>query len=50
MTPIQEQAVKDILRQIDWAKILRWGTVTVQVREGKATMVKVEETVTLDTK
>ena len=50
MTPIQEQAVKDTLKQVDWAKILRWGTVTVQVREGKATTVKVEETVTLDTK
>jgi hypothetical protein len=50
MTPTQEQALKDTVRKVNWAEHLRWGTVTVQVREGKATMVKVEETVTLDTK
>jgi len=50
MTPFQEQAVKDALKPIDWGKILKWGTVTVQVREGKATLISVEETIKLDTK
>ena len=47
MTPTQEQALKDAMKQIDWQKFIKWGTVTVHVAEGKPMWVEVNETVRL---
>jgi len=36
------------LKKIDWAKHLDFGTIKLQIRDGKATLATIEKTVKLD--
>lgn len=47
---IDQQVVADEIEKVDWGLFIKWGTVTIVVRDGEATIVSVEETVKLDTK
>ena len=45
MTP-EDAALIQALAQIKWP--MQYGTITVQLRDGKPTMVKIEKTIKLD--
>ena len=40
--------VISLLKKIDWAKVVNYGSVKVQIREGHATKVTIEETLILE--
>ena len=40
-------AIIDLIKKIDWAKVVNYGSVKVQIRQGKATKITIEETVML---
>lgn len=42
----EEQKLKDQLEKIDWT--IKFGSVKVQIREGKPTLVTIEKTIKLD--
>ncbi len=45
---VEDKALTECLMGIDWKQFLLFGSVKVQVRGGKATLVTVERTVKLD--
>jgi len=44
MTPTQEQALKEISKEIDQRKIIRWGKIIFTVRDGDTTFADLNET------
>ena len=46
MTDQQDTALKEQLEKIDWP--IEYGIITVQLRAGKPTLLKIERTVKLD--
>ena len=42
------KALKEQVTRIEWPTILLYGNVTIQVRDGKPVLLKLEETVKLD--
>ncbi len=45
---IQDVELKKQLDKVDWGRLLPYGRVIIQVRNGKAVLVTKEETVKLD--
>lgn len=43
-----DKELTEYLKGIDWKQFLLFGSVKIQVRDGKATLVTVERTVKLD--
>ena len=48
MTDQQDQELKKELDKIDWQKHLDYGSVKIQIRNGKPTLVTIERTIRLD--
>jgi len=46
MTTAEDAKLAQALAQIQWP--VQYGTITVQVRDGKPTLVKIERTIKLD--
>ena len=44
----QDLELKKELEKIDWQKYLEYGTVKVQIRDGRPTLATIERTVKLD--
>jgi len=45
---VKETELKSELDKIQWNKYIDWGSIKVQIRAGKPTIVTVEETIKLD--
>ena len=45
---VDDRDLTEFLKGIDWKQFLLFGSVKIQVRDGKATLVTVERTVKLD--
>ena len=44
----QDLELKKELEKIDWKKYLEYGVITVQLRNGNPTLLKIERTIKLD--
>ena len=44
----KDKELKDTIKRIDWSKFIVYGSIKLQIREGKATLTTIEQTIKMD--